>query len=63
MFGQDDPLPSLTHPIFSSDFGNSDDPAGLVLGAHARWLVATLLGAMQTHAHALKDILANWCKN
>jgi len=60
MFGQDDPLPSPTHPhFFSSDFGSSDDQAGLVLGAHARWLVATLLCATQTHAHALKDILAN----
>ena len=31
LFGQDDPAPP-PHPIFSSDFGNSHDPAGLGLG-------------------------------
>jgi len=43
MLRQDDPVPPPT-PIFSSDFGNSHDPAGLGLGARApRAPVATLL--------------------
>jgi len=33
MFGQDDPVPPPW--FFSSDFGNSHDPAGLGLGARA----------------------------
>jgi len=50
-FGQGDPVPPPRLQVFSSDFGNSYDPAGLGLGLGAGAPRHAARGYATAHAH------------